>query len=368
MMLDTLPRTQRLAEDLLATLADSTAWQNAIERMRSLRALPGRKPGVCALHETIAAARPALLAALQHALGGTLLVILPTPDAAERSYADLLYYLGEHSERVALLRSRDEALGAIESPSERSARITLLADLADEKARLILAPIAAVRQRFMARKDFEDNRLVLRSGDEPGWEQLIERLFRLGYTRCDVVSAVGEYAVRGGIVDLFAATSETPVRIEFFGDRIESMRSFAIESQRSNEPVNAVAVAPWSDPCEGGATLLDYLPPRAAIVLDEPPTIAAVAQALDEERARERHTLLAGDRQDEALLGSIPATISLKEIGASLKAWATLVFPGGIETGPHVDWVAPALESYVFECLPIEHFNRQIELFAGAMR
>src|ERR1700735_3467993 len=114
MMLDTLPRTQRLAEDLLATLADSTAWQNAIERMRSLRALPGRKPGVCALHETIAAARPALLAAVQHALGGTLLVILPTPDAAERSYADLLYYLGEHSERVALLRSRDEALGAIE--------------------------------------------------------------------------------------------------------------------------------------------------------------------------------------------------------------------------------------------------------------
>ncbi|HTA53704.1 MAG TPA: transcription-repair coupling factor [Candidatus Acidoferrales bacterium] len=368
MMLDTLPRTQRLAEDLLATLADSTAWQNAIERMRSLRALPGRKPGVCALHETIAAARPALLAALQHALGGTLLVILPTPDAAERSYADLLYYLGEHSERVALLRSRDEALGAIESPSERSARITLLADLADEKARLILAPIAAVRQRFMARKDFEDNRLVLRSGDEPGWEQLIERLFRLGYTRCDVVSAVGEYAVRGGIVDLFAATSEAPVRIEFFGDRIESMRSFAIESQRSNEPVNAVAVAPWSDPYEGGATLLDYLPARAAIVLDEPPTIAAVAQALDEERARERHTLLAGDRQDEALLGSIPATISLEEIGASLKGWATLVFPGGIETGAHVDWVAPALESYVFECLPIEHFNRQIELFAAAMR
>jgi transcription-repair coupling factor (superfamily II helicase) len=368
MMLDTLPRAQRLGDDLLATLADSTAWQNAIERMRSLRALPGRKPGVCALHETIAAARPALLAALQRSLGGTLLVIVPTPDAAERSYADLLYYLGEHNEHVALLRSRDEALGAIESPSERSARITLLADLADEKARLVLAPIAAVRQHFMVRKDFDDDRLVLRSGDEAGFERLIEQLFRLGYTRQDVVSAVGEYAVRGGIVDLFAATSEAPVRIEFFGDRIESMRSFAIESQRSSEPVNAVAVAPWSDPDEGVATLFDYLPSRAAIVLDEPATIAAVAQALDEERARERHTLLAGDQQDEALLGSIPATVSLADVGASLNQWATLVFAGGIETGPHVDWVPPALASYVFECLPIEHFNRQIELFAGAMR
>jgi transcription-repair coupling factor (superfamily II helicase) len=368
MMLDSVPSTQGLADDLLARLGGSTAWQNAIERMRSLRALPGHKPGVCALHETIAAARPALLAALQPALGGTLVVIVATPDAAERSYADLQYYLGERSDRVALLRSRDEAVGAIESPSERSARITLLADMAEEKPRLILAPIAAVRQHFMARADFEDSRFVLRPGEEADWEQLIERLFRLGYTRCDVVSAVGEYAVRGGIIDLFAATAEAPVRIEFFGDRIESMRVFAIESQRSSEPVDALSVAPWSDPDDGVATLFDYLPARAAIALDEPATIAAVAQALDEERARERHTLLAGDREDEALLGTVPATVSLEEIGVALKEWATLVFPGGIETGPHVDWVPPALESYVFECLPIEHFNRQIDLFADAMR
>ena len=50
------------------------------------------------------------------------------------SFADLLHYLGERSDRIALLRSREEALGAIESPSERSARITLLADLADARA------------------------------------------------------------------------------------------------------------------------------------------------------------------------------------------------------------------------------------------
>ena len=55
---------------------------------------------------------------------------MPTADVAERTFADLLYYLGEtEPERVALVRSRDEAVGALESPSERSARMTLLADL-----------------------------------------------------------------------------------------------------------------------------------------------------------------------------------------------------------------------------------------------
>src|SRR5271169_1675443 len=107
------------AATLLATLTESSrAWQSTVERLRTLRRLPA-KPGGCVLHETIAAARPALVAALQRALGGTLLVVVPTPDAAERIFADLLYYLAERGDLIALLRSRDEAVGAIESPSER---------------------------------------------------------------------------------------------------------------------------------------------------------------------------------------------------------------------------------------------------------
>jgi transcription-repair coupling factor (superfamily II helicase) len=373
MTLDTLDparTTGRLAATLLAALTEpSRPWQNAVERLRSLRRLPGLKPGAYALHETIAAARPALVAALQRALGGTLLVVVPTPDAAERAFADLLYYLDERSDLIALLRSRDEAVGAIESPSERSARITLLADLADGAARIVLAPIAAVRQRLMPRVQFDELRFMLRAGDEPGWERLQQRLFALGYTRCDVVSAVGEYAVRGGIIDLFAATAEAPVRIEFFGDRIESMRAFAIESQRSSASVDVLAVAPWSDRIDNEATLFDYLPIDATVVLEEPATIAAVADALDEERARERHTLLAGEGTDEPLLveDALPPA-PLRDLGGLIAKHATLVFPGAIEAASSLRWVPPPLESFVFECRPVEHFNRQISLFAEAMR
>jgi transcription-repair coupling factor (superfamily II helicase) len=355
---------------VIEALHASRPWQSAIERLRSLRGLPGRKPGVCAVHETIAAARPALLASLHEALRATLLVVTPTPDAAERAFADLLYYSGEESGLIALLRSRDEAIGAIESPSERSARMTLLADLADGAPRIVLAPIAALRQRFMVRSQFDAQRFVVRTGEEAGWERLQQRLFALGYERCDVVSAVGEYAVRGGIVDLFAATADAPVRIEFFGDHVESMRAFAIESQRSSDSIESLAVTPWTDTLDGDATLFDYLPAAATVVLEEPATIAAVAQALDDERERERHTLLDGEVADESLLAEAAvAPIALSDLGTSIARHATLVFPGAIEAASvSSEWMPPVLESHVFECRPVEHFNRQIGLFAEAMR
>lgn len=356
--------------DLNARIGTSRSLSGVFERLRSLRRLPGRKPGSYALHETTAAARPAIYAALQRALGGALFVVTPTPDSAERAFADLLYYLGERSDRIALLRSRDEALGAIESPSERSARITLLGDLADAAPRIVLAPIAAARQHMQRRSEFEALRFALRSGEEAGFERVQRRLFELGYERRDVVSAVGEYAVRGGIVDLFAATAETAVRVEFFGDTIESMREFAIESQRSTGSLDALAIAPWSDPLDGAATIFDYLPDEATIVLEEPATIAAVAEALDEERARERHTLLGDDDAGEALRAELSAEpASLDDLGKAIAQRAALTLPGAIEGGAAtLQWVPPALESFVFECLPVEHFNRQIALFAEAMR
>jgi len=355
---------------LLQTITESSRPLHGIaDKLTSLRELPGPKPGAYALHETIAAARPAIFAALQRALRGTILILVPTPDAAERAFADLLFYLGEGSQLIALLRSRDEAVGAIESPSERSARLTLLANLADGAARVVLAPIAAVRQSLMSRTAFDRSRFVLRNNDEPGWERLQERLFALGYVRTDVVSAVGEYAVRGGIIDLFAATADSPVRIELFGDRIESMRFFDIESQRSSEPVHALAVAPWEDRTERGVTIFDYLGDDATVVVEEPATVAAVAAALDEERERERHTLLAGDLDDAGLLATASdAPLSLEDLAKPLSRFATLLLPGAIEGAAALDWLPRTLESFVLECRPVEHFNRQITLFADALR
>ena len=101
-------RTGRtLADALIRRLASVPALATANDRLRALQSLPSPKPGAYALRETIPAARPAIIAALHRSLGGVLLVVCATPDSAERTFADLLYYLGEEEPRTpALLRSR----------------------------------------------------------------------------------------------------------------------------------------------------------------------------------------------------------------------------------------------------------------------
>ncbi len=80
-------------------------------------------------------------------------------------------------------------------------------------------------------------------GDEYDFEALLERLVELAYTRAEMVTTRGEFAVRGGILDVFPPTAEHPVRVEFWGDEVSELRSFAVADQRSVEPVERV-VAP----------------------------------------------------------------------------------------------------------------------------
>ncbi|MBV9973737.1 MAG: hypothetical protein JO135_10430, partial [Candidatus Eremiobacteraeota bacterium] len=214
-----------------------------------LLALLDAAPQCTAIAETIAAARPYLFAAVAAATRRQMLIVTATTDAAERYFADLLYYLGDAvaPEVIALLRPREETVGALESPTERSARMTLLNDLVDGKRRCVIAPVAAVRQYFMPKDTFVQLRFRIETGSESGWEQTQRRLFDLGYRRADVVSAAGEYAVRGGILDVFAANGAAPIRIEFFGDRIESIREFDLQSQRSHSELQFATIAPWSE-------------------------------------------------------------------------------------------------------------------------
>ncbi|HXP92222.1 MAG TPA: transcription-repair coupling factor [Candidatus Binatia bacterium] len=407
----------------MATLApslpgSSRSLAGLIDRLRSA----GTDRGAAfALHETTSGARPYLVAGLFRALARQMLVVVPTPDVAERTFADLLYFLGEDEARsVALLRSRDETIGALESPSERSARMTLLADLAARATQIVVAPVAAVRQYLVPRAIFEAATFTLERGQEPGFDALQARLFRLGYHRSDVVAAAGEYAVRGGIVDVFPATAPAPVRLEFFGDALESMRSFELQSQRSTDDLDAVTIAPWSeigrdetlrrriseraqgepnvlramrDYLESGAeipeawlplaydepaTIFDYLDQRALVVLEEPSMLATVDRSLDEERTREEHVLLAGvesgelevedDDVGEALLAEVSAPYPrLRELGAVLESRLCVTITGGIE-GAAADWAPRSMDDFVLSTQPAEHFNRRVELFLSSVK
>ena len=78
----------------------------------------------------------------------------------------------------------------------------------------------------------------MRVGDTHDFDALLVRLVELAYTRVEMVTARGEFAVRGGIVDVFPPTAEHPVRVEFWGDEVSELRSFAVADQRSVAPVD----------------------------------------------------------------------------------------------------------------------------------
>jgi transcription-repair coupling factor (superfamily II helicase) len=408
----------RLTEVIIATLAPSLVralpsssrpLAGLLDRLRAHRA-------AFSLRETTQSARPYLYAGVFRALRLPMFVVVPTADVAERTFADLTYYLGAEAAReVTLVRPREESVGVIESPSERSARMTLLADLAARRPIIAIAPVAALRQYVMPRDVFVAATLTLAPADEAGFDDLQEWLFDLGYHRADVVSAAGEYAVRGGIVDVWAATADMPARIEFFGDEIESIRSFEAESQRSTAPLEQLTIAPWSE--IGGSddyrervlgriagtaatvsaarayiasgadipeawlslaydrdeTLLDYLDENALVVLEEPAMLATIERGLEDERSREEQVLLAAvesgelsvdeDAVGEALLAEVEAPHpSFAHLGRALASRRTLIVPGAIE-GESASWLPRSLESFVLETRPVEHFNRQITMF-----
>ncbi len=170
---------------------------------------------------------------------------------------------GEVKPRVAGRRAR--AVETIRAGKERSVVIVEAATLLEG----VVAPIEGC-----------ESSLELRVGTEQDWEQLGRRLVALGYTRVDQVEEAGEFAVRGGIVDVFPATERYPVRVEFWGDEIESLRSFSVFTQRSLNPLESVRVYSATEPSEGSPVgLLSLLPEGSRIIRLDRARAAARVQA-----------------------------------------------------------------------------------------
>jgi transcription-repair coupling factor (superfamily II helicase) len=131
-----------------------------------------------------------------------------------------------------------------------SRRIDVLTRLAGDegaaKPRLVLTTVNALLQRVPPRAIFRSRLLQLGQGGNIATARLISFLDRNGYVRSDTVRESGEYAVRGGIVDVFPAGLANPVRLDFFGDTLEGLRSFDPLTQRSSERLDGIAVKPVS--------------------------------------------------------------------------------------------------------------------------
>jgi len=184
---------------------------------------------------------PLLLAALHEEVGRGLIVVLPE-DADARDAAEAAgWFAGD--DRVALFPSRGVHWGSgLEPPphlvGERARALEVL-----EQGGLVCASAAAVAEGLPPR-EARPAPLTVRIGDEPGIDALAEHLASAGYERVERVEERGQFAVRGGLVDVFPTTGREPFRVELFGDEIEQIRAFSPFTQRALRTVDDATIYP----------------------------------------------------------------------------------------------------------------------------
>ncbi len=275
------------------------------------------------------AVKPYIISALHKRIGMPLVLVTARPETAKKMQEQLNNWLdietGLLPEPAAL--PYQQVLSDDLAAQERLKLLSLLADYnAGEKPPLIIASAAALAQKTISLADFKASRHTIQKGMEIEPLELVRRWQAIGYRLENITGAAGEISRRGGILDIYPPDSELPLRLEFFGNIIDSLRFFDPVSQRSLQNteqvvIGAAAEMPSAEEIkkgikgldysgcnqevqqdiaaimEGGCTgkgqfyasmfnqgsFLDYLPMDSLLVLDEPQQVQDETEALGEE-------------------------------------------------------------------------------------
>jgi len=230
------------------------------------------------------------------------LVVAPTQDAAERLADDLRTFLAGspaqvlvHPECPTESRAGGSPDGTAQADEEAEAdaarateRLAILDALAAGTPMVVIASAAAAAAPVLSRAALQEGTRVLRPGDILRRERFVADLMTGGYERVPLVAGVGDFAVRGGIVDVFPAGADRPVRLELWGDVLDSVRAFDPLSQRSLDALPDVTIPPArvSASSDGGVALSAHLPVHGLLVLHEPAEAEVVVRNLLERAER----------------------------------------------------------------------------------
>jgi len=187
--------------------------------------------------------RSHLIAALQKDTNGPMVVLCQDDMAAKRLQEDLRAFLGE---AFPVLPSRELTLydTAVVSRGWEQKRLRQLYDLATGATNLQILSWEALSQRTMPRDILLQATFCLETGREYTLEALLQRLTESGYSRCSMVEGPGQFALRGGILDIFSPAADYPIRAEFFGDELDTMGYFDPDTQRRTENIDKIVILP----------------------------------------------------------------------------------------------------------------------------
>jgi transcription-repair coupling factor (superfamily II helicase) len=235
-------------DDLLSDLTRNASFQALVARVTSIDRNSPKLLRVSGLTLTA----KALYAVLLHrATGLPQLIVVDGNKQAEALFPLLQTFadLADPTTAPLLLPALDVLPGQSMSPHAEilAMRATALSQLSSGHRGITVAPIAAAITRTEAPTWYRQLTQTLRIHDEVPLDDLAAHLESVGYERRDPVEMVGEYSIRGGILDVFSPEQAEPVRVEFFGDEIESIRRFDPESQRSIHKLNECVLQPLTE-------------------------------------------------------------------------------------------------------------------------
>lgn len=235
-------------------------------------------------------------------------VLTASDESAERIFNDLHFFhtlMGQSVEGLAWFPEWETLPYEATAPHVAliAHRMTTLHRLLVKPPTILVTSVAAAMHRVIPRSLFEEAVIRFKTGATFERESLITSLLRIGYRRVSVVEIPGEFSIRGGIVDIFSTAYSNPVRVEFLGDQVESMRLFDPATQTSIEKLNEGWVLParefirpsqaqdatapvppdaeWRSPdlYETMDTLFDYLGSDPALALDQPESLKKACEA-----------------------------------------------------------------------------------------
>ncbi len=232
--------------ELLADVEKSPAFQRTASHLKSRagrRCVSGLTNSAKALH----------LPLLANAAGTPLVVVVESNRAAEdmlpivQSMAELTGAV--NPKRILKLLAHDvlpfENLSP--HPEIQEERATVLWKIATGAVSMVIVPLEAAAMRLNSSEYYADLARIVRRGETIDVDPLLEHLRTVGYNSADAVDMPGEFALRGGILDVYPPEADRPLRIEFFGDEVETIRKFDPATQRSAAPVDEVVLLPLTE-------------------------------------------------------------------------------------------------------------------------
>ena len=255
---------ERLLESLL-TIPESEALASAVEG----GGCPAALTGLGAVH------RAQVAAAVSYRTGRPLIMLCADESEAGRLAGDLETLLGEAEKpaRVLKLFARELFVraGTVISRQWEHGRIAALHELVSGNGGVLVTTAEALLQKTSPPEKLREAVMALEAGGRYDLEDLPRRLVDAGYSRADQVEGVGQFALRGGILDVYSPLMEEPVRCEFFDDEVDSLGAFDILTQRRTRNLDRALLLPAVELLPGvkPAPVFDYFPANALLCLSE---------------------------------------------------------------------------------------------------